>query len=348
MKNPMNKLGLKSLLLLLFLVFLPTKTFAEETAHIFRWNLQPDKIVKYETVIISASKIPIPKAEESEDNSNLQVEKELKEYFGENYQNGVLSNRTTQNTMTVLKKVAENRINLKTLIVEEKTSAQQDFIKNGAALKKGLVTANFMMESDGSLLPPETSEKQTTLKTKQNSFLQHLLFSLPEKMRKPGDTEKFEVPCASFKGFPVLRHKKTGSIKFHKIEKNKQDQDIAILVYNYYERMDVQDTPEPKYSKVRTAACKYNGQARFNLSAGRWESIDGELKTLFQQDKAIEMRKKDISKTISTVTIQIKLTDKNPPKEISQEDYFNALKASNPEIFEDTQQTLGQQGQKPP
>lgn len=337
------------LFFLLVSISAPTKTFAEETAHIFRWNLQPDEIVKYETVIISASKIPIPKAEESEDNSNLQVEKELKEYFGENYQNGVLSNRTTQNTMTVLKKVAENRINLKTLIVEERTSAQQDFIKNGAALKKGLVTTDFIMDSNGNLLPSEDLKNQpATLNTNQNNLLQNMLLALPEKIRKPGDTEKFEVPCTSFEGFPVLRHKKTGAIKLEKIEKNKQNQDIAILTYDYYERMDVQDTPEPKYSKVQTAACKYNGQARFNLSAGCWESIDGELKTLFQQDNAIEMRKKDISKTISTVTIQIKLTDKNPPKEISQEDYFNALKASNPEIFEDTQQTLGQQGQKPP
>ncbi len=306
--------------------------------------------MKYETIIKSFSKIPAPQEEAPGGRSKEQLEKELKEYFGDSYKKGYLSNQTIQTTITVIKKISDNEINFKTLIVDEKTTANQDFIKNGTALKKGLATTNFYLDNEGKLIPSKDDQKQPSVQIDSNrkNLLQNMLLDFPENIKKPGDSEKLEIPCISYEGFPIVKHKKTGTLKFEKIEKNKNNQEIAVLAYDYYERYDIRDTPEPDYSKIQTSICQYKGYGHFNLTTGRWELIEGKLKTAMRKDQAIEMRKQDFRTVNSSMNILIKLTDKNPPKEISQEDYFKALQASNPEFFEDVPKTPDKEREKPP
>lgn len=341
---------LKRIVFILALASAATPAYAEQSESPFRWSLRQDETLKYETIINSSSKMPVPQEEAPGGRSKEQLEKELKEYFGDNYEKGYLSNQATQITMTLLKKISDNQINLKTLIVDEKTTALQDFIKSGVALKKGLVISNFHMNNEGKLIPSKDNQKQppTQIDSNPKNLLQNLLFDLPEKIKKPGDSEKLEIPCMSYDGFPIVKHKKTGTLKFQKIEKNKNNQEIAVLSYNYYERIDIRDTQQEDYSKIETSICQYKGFGRFNLTAGRWELLNGKLKTAMRRDQAIEMSKQDFMTIHSSMTIQIKPTDKNPPKEISQEDYFKALQAANPELFEDSAETPNHEGQKPP
>ncbi len=335
------------ILVLAFVVF-SFPAFAEETEQPFRWKIQKNETIKYETIIKSSSIMPVPQEEAPGGRSKEQLQKDLKEHFGENYKKGYLSFQGTLNTITALREISDNQINLKTVIVDEKATADRVFI-NGAGLKKGLVTANLYLDGAGNLIALKDDGKQPPahLDSNQSTLLQNLLLAMPEKIKKPGDTEKLEIPCVSYQGFSIEKHKKTGALKFEKIEKNKINQEIAVLSYNYNERIEVRDTPEPDYSKIQTTICQYKGHGRFNLTTGRWEYIEGKLKIAARKDQAIEMNRQDFITTSSYETIQIKTTDKTPSKEITQEEYFKALQAANPEIFDDIQESPVKQGKNP-